>query len=34
MTYEDAVEFFSFNTMGSYVGPTTPHYITLYQEEE
>ena len=34
MTYEDAVEFFKYNTLQAYVGPNTPHYITLYEEEE
>ena len=34
MSYEDAVDFFNFNTLGSYIGPQTPLYITVYREEE
>jgi hypothetical protein len=33
MSDEDAVEFFHFNTLGSYVGPGTPHYIEKWEEE-
>jgi hypothetical protein len=33
MTYEDAVDFFGFNTMGAYVGPDTPHYVERFAEE-
>ena len=28
---DDADEFFSINTLGSYVGPRTPIYITRYE---
>ena len=34
MSYEDAVDFFNFNTLGSYIGPQTPLYITVYREKE
>ena len=29
MTHEDAVEFFNFNTLGSWVGEQTPIYVTV-----
>lgn len=29
MTYEGAVEFFEFNTAGTYAGPYTPAFATL-----
>tara|TARA_R100000306_G_scaffold57884_1_gene56113 strand:- start:160 stop:471 length:312 start_codon:yes stop_codon:yes gene_type:complete len=31
--YSDAVEFFEFNVIGSYVGEHTPVYITRYEQE-
>lgn len=31
MTYEEAEEFFSFNTLGAYVGEQTPLYINRRQ---
>lgn len=30
MTYEEAVEYFDYNIMGSWVGENTPIYITNY----
>jgi hypothetical protein len=30
MEYEEAVEFFQFNTLGSWVGESTPMFIDLY----
>ena len=30
MTEEDAIEFFEYNTRGSYVGEHTPVFITLF----
>jgi len=29
MDYEEAVEYFEFNVVGSYVGETTPVFISL-----
>ena len=31
MTEEDAVDFFYYSTVGSYVGDKTPLYIRLYE---
>lgn len=28
LTYEDALEFYEFNILGSYMGPLTPLFIT------
>lgn len=32
MTYEEALEFYEFNILGSYVGPGTPIYINRFPE--
>lgn len=32
MTFEEAVEFFEFNTLGAYAGPHTPAFATLGAE--
>ena len=32
MDYEEAEEFFNFNTIGSWMGEETPEFITLYSE--
>ena len=34
MDYEEAVEFFEFNTVGAWVGENTPIFITLWQDVE
>ena len=34
MDYEEAVEFFEFNTVGAWVGDSTPIFITLWQDVE
>jgi hypothetical protein len=34
MTYEEAVEFFDFNIIGSYVGPNTPIFLNRFTAEE
>ena len=34
MTYGEAVEFFDFNVIGSWMGEETPEFITLYKENE
>ena len=34
MTYEDAVEFFSFNTIGSWIGDRTPAFVRLMERDE
>jgi hypothetical protein len=31
MTYEEAVEYFEFNVSGSWVGDSTPIYLTLWK---
>jgi hypothetical protein len=33
MTPEEAEEFFEFNTIGAWVGESTPAFATLYREE-
>ena len=33
MTYEDAVDYFYFNTAGAYVGEYTPCFITNIKDE-
>lgn len=32
MTYEEALEFYEFNILGSYVGPATPLFLTRFPE--
>ena len=32
MTYDEAVEYFEFNVRGSWVGDSTPIYLTLWKE--
>ena len=34
MTYEEAVEYFYFNTAGAYVGENTPCFFTRIEDEE
>ena len=34
MTYEEAMEFISFNTEGAYVGPNTPIVFWPYERDE
>ena len=34
MTYEDAMEYFYFNVLGSYVGENTPCFFTRIENEE
>jgi len=34
MDYEEAVEFFEFNTVGAWLGENTPIFITLWQDVE
>ena len=34
MDYEEAVEFFEFNTVGAWAGEGTPIFITLWQDVE
>ncbi len=34
MTEEEALEFFEFNVLGAYVGPSTPVYVTPFIAEE
>ena len=34
MTYEEAVEYFYFNTAGAYVGENTPCFLTRTEDEE
>ena len=34
MTYEDAIEYFYFNVLGSYVGENTPCFFTRIENEE
>jgi hypothetical protein len=34
MDYEEAVEFFEFNTVGAWAGENTPIFITLWQNVE
>jgi hypothetical protein len=33
MSFEDAVDFFEFNTVGCYAGPLTPAFAHLYSKE-
>ena len=33
MSYEDACEFFEFNTLGAWVGEHTPLFLWRYEEE-
>ena len=33
MTYEDAVEYFYYNTIGAYVGENTPCFFTRIEDE-
>ena len=30
MSYDEAIEFFEYNTIGAYVGETTPVFMTIY----
>lgn len=32
MTYEEAVEFFEYNTLGSYIGENTPCFATFFKK--
>ena len=34
MTYDDAQEYFSFNTLGAYVGTGTPMFVWKMTEQE
>ena len=34
MTYEEAIEYFYFNTAGAYVGENTPCFFTRIEDEE
>ena len=34
MTYEEAVEYFYFNTAGAYVGENTPCFFTRIEDED
>ena len=34
MTYEEAIEYFYFNTAGAYVGENTPCFLTRPEDEE
>jgi len=34
MTYEEAIEYFYFNTAGAYVGENTPCFLTRTEDEE
>jgi hypothetical protein len=34
MSYEEAAEFFDFNTTGAYVGPKTPVFVSYPEEDE
>jgi hypothetical protein len=34
MTHEDAEEFFGFNTIGGYVGESTPAFATILKKEK
>lgn len=34
MDYDEAVEFFSFNTLGSWVGENTPAFLWKYEPDE
>ena len=34
MTYEEAIEYFYFNTAGAYVGENTPCFFTRIENEE
>jgi hypothetical protein len=34
MSEEDALEYFSFNVTGAYVGENTPGFATLFEEEK
>ena len=34
MTFEEAEEYFYFNTVGAYVGDNTPCFLTIINEEE
>jgi hypothetical protein len=33
MTYEEAIEFFDFNTIGAWVGEDTPTFIERYESD-
>lgn len=33
MSYEDAAEFFEFNTLGAWVGKNTPMFLWRYRED-
>jgi len=34
MTYEDAVEYFDYNTLGAYMGENTPMFLMDDDEDE
>ena len=34
MTYEEAIEYFYFNTAGAYVGENTPCFLTRTEDED
>jgi len=34
MTYDEAVDFFGFNTIGAWIGDRTPAFVTLMERDE